>query len=115
MHRTVEILNTERLYAEVNGTKLKSLRIGRAKTSQTANKNPRVETRGISFSGITLNFTGCAQVRFLLACQPCIGYLLPVNGSRGSNMLNCSLSLSFFNWFAMYSFIAAVFFPTVST
>ena len=79
------------------------------------NKNPRVETRGISFSGITLNFTGCAQVRFLLACQPCIGYLLPVNGFRVSNILNCSLSLSFFNWFAMYSFIAAVFFPTVST
>ena len=24
------------------------------------NKNPRVETRGISFSGITLNFTGYA-------------------------------------------------------
>ena len=74
-----------------------------------------METRGISFSGITLNFTGCAQVRFLLACQPCIAYLLPVNGFRGSNMLNCSLSLSFFNWVAMYSFIAAVFFPTVVT
>ena len=27
------------------------------------NKYPRVETRGISFSGITLIFTGCAQVR----------------------------------------------------
>ena len=30
-------------------------------------------------------------------------------------MLNCSLSLSFFNWVAIYSFIAAVFFPTVVT
>ena len=28
----------------------------------------------------TLNVTGYAQVRFRLACQPCICYLLPVNG-----------------------------------
>ena len=43
---------------------------------------------GISFSGIALYDTGCAQVRFLLACQPRTDYLLPVNGSRGSNKLN---------------------------
>ena len=34
----------------------------------------------ISFSGKTLNVTGYAQVRFRLACQQCICYLLPVNG-----------------------------------
>ena len=28
VHRTVELLNSERLYAEVNGTKTKSLRTG---------------------------------------------------------------------------------------
>ena len=43
---------------------------------------------GISFSGIALNTTGDAQVRFRLACNPCNCYLLPINGSRGSNMLN---------------------------
>ena len=32
--------------------------------------------------------TGGAQVRFLLACQPCNCYLLPVNGSRGSYILS---------------------------
>ena len=30
--------------------------------------------------GHSPNNTGCAQVRFLLACQPCKEYLLPVNG-----------------------------------
>ena len=33
-----------------------------------------------SFSGIALNNTGNAQVRFRLACQPCNCYLLPING-----------------------------------
>ena len=35
---------------------------------------------GFLFSGIALIIAGCAQVRFLLHCQPCNGYLLPVNG-----------------------------------
>ena len=47
--------------------------------------------------GHSPNNTGCAQVRFLLACQPCNCYLLPINGSRGSNIANWSLSLSCFN------------------
>ena len=34
--------------------------------------------------GHSPNITGCTQVRFLWACQPCMGYLLPVNGSLGS-------------------------------
>ena len=38
--------------------------------------------------GHSPNTTGCAQVRFLLACQPCNCYLLPIIGSRGSNILN---------------------------
>ena len=70
---------------------------------------------GISFSGIALIVTGCAQVRKILTCQSRICYLLPVNGSLGSKMLNWSASLSCFSWFAMYSLIAAVFFPTVVT
>ena len=43
-------------------------------------KIPRRTTGGISVSGKNLNVTGYAQVRFRLACQPCIDYLLPVNG-----------------------------------
>ncbi len=39
------------------------------------NKAPRVETRGISFSGITLNFIGCAQVRFYIGL-PAMHWLL---------------------------------------
>ena len=35
---------------------------------------------GISVSGIALNVTGYAQVRFVLACQPCKGLQAPVNG-----------------------------------
>ena len=58
------------------------------------NKYPPVKRGGISVSGKTLNVTGDAQVRFRLACQPCNFYLLPINGSRGSNKLNWSLSLS---------------------
>ena len=38
--------------------------------------------------GHSPNTTGNAQVRFLLACQPYNFYLLPINGSRGSNKLN---------------------------
>ena len=34
----------------------------------------------ISVSGIVLNTTICAQVRYILTCQPCNYYLLPVNG-----------------------------------
>ena len=79
------------------------------------NKYLPVKRGGISFSGKALTITGNAQVRFRLACQPCNCYLLPINGSRGSNMLNWSLFLSFFNCSAIYSFIAFVFFPTVST
>ena len=45
-----------------------------------ANKYPPVKTGGISFSGKTLKVTGNAQVRFRLACQPSIRYLLPING-----------------------------------
>ena len=37
---------------------------------------------GYFIFGRSPNTTGCAQVRFRLACQPCIGYLLPVNGFR---------------------------------
>lgn len=56
----------------------------------------------------------CPQVG--TECLPaCDCYLLPVNGSLGSNKLNWSDSLSTFSWFAMYSLIAFVFFPTVST
>ena len=108
--------NQSQLWRYANGDSFSAVHLSFPLSNwRIQNKNPRMEMRGISFSGITLNFTGCAQVRFLLACQPCIGYLLPVNGSRGSNMLSCSLSLSCFNWFAIYSFIAFVFFPTVST
>ena len=53
------------------------------------------------FFGHSPNTTGYAQVRLLLACQPRIVYLLPVNGSRGSNRLNWSHSWSCFNWLAM--------------
>ena len=42
--------------------------------------------------GHSPNITGCAQVRFRLACQPRNCYLLPINGSRGSNIANWSLS-----------------------
>ena len=31
---------------------------------------------------------GGVQVRLLLACQPCIDYLPPINGSLGSNKLS---------------------------
>ena len=65
--------------------------------------------------GHSPNTTGGTQVCCLLACQPCNCYLLPINGSRGSNIDNWSLSISLFNWLATYSFIAFVFFPTVST
>ena len=41
------------------------------------NKDPPGKTGGISFSGKTLNITGDAQVRFRLACQPCICYVHP--------------------------------------
>ena len=30
--------------------------------------------------GHSPNITGCAQVRFRLACKPCNDYLLPANG-----------------------------------
>lgn len=45
-----------------------------------------------------------------LTCQSCICYLLPLKKSLGSNTLNWSASLSCLNWFAIYSFIAEVFF-----
>ena len=35
---------------------------------------------GYFLFGHSPNTTGCAQVRCLLACQPCKDYLLPVNG-----------------------------------
>ena len=70
---------------------------------------------GYFIIGHSPNTTGNAQVRLLLACQPCICYLLPVNGSHGSNRLSWSLSLSLFNCSAIYSFIILVFFPKVST
>ena len=35
---------------------------------------------GYFIFGHSPNTTGCAQVRFGLACQPCKEYLLPVNG-----------------------------------
>ncbi|EKU70614.1 YbaN family protein [Selenomonas sp. F0473] len=38
--------------------------------------------------GHSPNITSGVQVRFLLACQPCVCYLLPINGSLGSNKLN---------------------------
>ena len=40
------------------------------------------------FFGHSPHIIGYAQVRLLLACQPCSFYLLPVNGSRGSYILN---------------------------
>ena len=61
-----------------------------------------VYSGGYFFFGHSPNITGCAQVRLLLACQPCICYLLPVNGSLGSNTLNWSLSASFCNCSATY-------------
>ena len=53
---------------------------------------------GYFIFGHSPNITGCAQVRFLLACQPCICYLLPVNGfpffrSPLSNTFSVSYSL----------------------
>ena len=44
MHRTVEILNSERLYAEVNGTKPKSLRRSREFSLRTQNNQARNAT-----------------------------------------------------------------------
>lgn len=64
--------------------------------------------------GHSPNNTSGAQVR-IKRLPACAHYLLPVNGSRGSNILNWSASLSLFSWSAMYSVIAFVFFPTVST
>ena len=64
--------------------------------------------------GHSPNNTSGAQVR-IKRLPACAYYLLPVNGSRGSNILNWSASLSLFSWSAMYSVIAFVFFPTVST
>ena len=57
----------------------KMCRPRKAKNQLSTINTPRI-TGGISFSGIALPFTGCAQVRFLLACQPCNCYLLPING-----------------------------------
>ena len=59
--------------------------------------------------GHSPNITGCAQVRFLLACQPCISYLPPVNGfySCGSPIscafshpisLPCVMAQATFSW-----------------
>ena len=66
---------------------------------------------GRSFSGIALPSTGWEPPLFSLACQPCICYFLPINGSRGSNRLICSLSLSLFPCSDRYSLIAFVFSP----
>ena len=64
--------------------------------------------------GHSPNTTSGAQVR--IKCLPaCACYLLPLKGSCGSNILSWSFSLSLFNCSAMYSLIAFVFFPTVST
>ena len=51
------------------------------------NKYPPVKTGGIAFSGKSLKVTGDAQVRFRLACQPCICYLLLVNGLKRECLL----------------------------
>ena len=53
---------------------------------------------GYFIFGHSPNITGCAQVRFSLACQPCICYLPPVNGfpfcrSPLSNTFSVSYSL----------------------
>ena len=64
--------------------------------------------------GHSPNTTSGAQVRVI--CLPaCAYYLPPLKGSWGSNILSWSVSLSRFSCSAMYSFIAFVFFPTVST
>ena len=67
------------------------------------NKNPRVETRGISFSDITLNFTGCAQAALMMPRQSCDCYLPPVNGPF--------LCLTFFSYaFApLFLFLISIF------
>ena len=71
-------------------------------------------SRGYFIFGRSPHITGRPHVG--IGCLPArIGYLLPVNGSRGSNKLSWSVSLSTFSWFLIYSLIAAVFFPVVST
>ena len=54
-------------------------RISAAPAAKKANKYPPRKRGDFSF-GYSPNTTDCAQVRFLLACQPCNCYLLPVNG-----------------------------------
>ena len=78
------------------------------------NKDPPRIAGGYFGFGHSPNNTSGAQVR-IKRLPACAHYLLPVNGSRGSNILNWSASLSLFSWSAMYSVIAFVFFPTVST
>ncbi len=47
-------------------------------------KNIPRETGGYFSFGHSPNNTGCAQVRCILACQPCNCYSLPVNGRSKS-------------------------------
>ena len=95
------------------------LRCGRRYKQDGWQSSPKINihrhSRWFFLFGHSPNATGNAQVHRLLACQPCTDYLLPVNGSRGSNKLNWSSFLSRSNWLAMYCWIAFVFFPTVST
>ena len=42
------------------------------------------------------NIIGYAQVRLLLAFQPCICYLPPVNGALGPQIFNCHAAFSLF-------------------
>ena len=73
------------------------------------NKDPPHSGGYFSF-GHSPNNTSGAQVR-IKRLPACAHYLLPVNGSRGSNILNWSASLSLFSWSAMYSVISFHVFP----
>ena len=54
---------------------------------------PPSHSGGYFSFGHSPNHTGCAQVRFILACQPCTNCLLPVNGSSLRTPLTLTDSL----------------------
>ena len=110
LHRPQDALNCAMSPANLVGQD----RPGKIENNRMANKDPPRIAGGYFSFGHSPNNTSGAQVR-IKRLPACAHYLLPVNGSRGSNILNWSASLSLFSWSAMYSVIAFVFFPTVST
>jgi len=79
--KMTQVCNVRKLLAQIS-TPLRSAQ-NDAGVGYTIKIHPH---SGWYFSfGHSPNTTGCAQVRLLLACQPCNDYLLPVNGFA----LNC--------------------------